>query len=53
MVSAVETQLNLALLRNPDGKRRFEWTYDSLGRQVLIVLRHDGAAATSGGRVVA
>ncbi len=27
---------NLALLRNPDGKRRFEWSYDSMGRQVLI-----------------
>jgi hypothetical protein len=27
---------NLALLRNPDGKRRFEWTFDSMGRQVLI-----------------
>nr|WP_235506749.1 hypothetical protein [Altererythrobacter sp. Root672] len=27
---------NLALLRNPDGKRRFEWTYDSMGRQVLV-----------------
>lgn len=27
---------NLALLRNPDGQRRFEWTYDSAGRQQLI-----------------
>ena len=27
---------NLALLRNPDGQRRFEWTYDSLGRKQLI-----------------
>jgi hypothetical protein len=27
---------NLALLRNPDGQRRFEWTYDSQGRQQLI-----------------
>ena len=27
---------NLALLRNPDGKRRFEWSFDSMGRQVLI-----------------
>jgi len=27
---------NLALLRNPDGKRRFEWTFDSLGRRELI-----------------
>jgi hypothetical protein len=27
---------NLALLRNPDGQRRFEWSYDSAGRQVLI-----------------
>nr|WP_229658608.1 hypothetical protein [Tsuneonella deserti] len=27
---------NLSLLRNPDGQRRFEWTYDSLGRQQLI-----------------
>jgi len=26
---------DLALLRNPDGKRRFEWTFDSLGRRVL------------------
>jgi hypothetical protein len=27
---------DLALLRNPDGKRRFEWSWDSLGRQVLV-----------------
>jgi len=27
---------NLALLRNPDGKRRFEWTYDSMGRRALV-----------------
>ncbi|MGN6500097.1 MAG: multiheme c-type cytochrome [Tsuneonella sp.] len=27
---------NLALLRNPDGKRRFEWTWGADGRQVLI-----------------
>ena len=27
---------NLALLRNADGKRRFEWIYDSAGRQKLI-----------------
>jgi len=27
---------NLTLLRNPDGKRRFEWTFDSMGRQVLV-----------------
>lgn len=27
---------DLALLRNPDGKRRFEWTYDSMGRRALI-----------------
>ena len=27
---------NLALLRNPDGQRRFEWAYDSGGRRVLI-----------------
>jgi hypothetical protein len=27
---------NLALLRNPDGKRRFEWSYDSMGRQALV-----------------
>lgn len=27
---------NLALLRNPDGKRRFEWSSDPSGRQVLI-----------------
>jgi hypothetical protein len=26
---------NLSLLRNPDGKRRFEWTFDSTGRRVL------------------
>ncbi len=26
---------DLTLLRNPDGKRRFEWSYDSMGRQVL------------------
>jgi len=27
---------DLALLRNPDGKRRFEWSYDSMGGRVLI-----------------
>jgi hypothetical protein len=27
---------DLALLRNPDGKRRFEWSYDSMGRRTLI-----------------
>ncbi|WP_341712263.1 hypothetical protein [Erythrobacter sp.] len=27
---------DLSLLRNPDGKRRFEWTYDADGRQVLV-----------------
>lgn len=27
---------NLALLRNPDGKRRFEWYFDASGRQRLI-----------------
>ena len=27
---------NLALLRNPDGKRRFEWSEDEAGRKVLI-----------------
>jgi hypothetical protein len=27
---------NLALLRNPDGKRRFEWFYDASGRRKLI-----------------
>lgn len=27
---------NLALLRNPDGKRRFEWGEDSMGRRQLI-----------------
>ena len=27
---------NLALLRNPDGKRRFEWYYDASGRRKLI-----------------
>ncbi|MBB6124141.1 LVIVD repeat-containing protein [Sphingobium subterraneum] len=27
---------NLALLRNPDGKRRFEWFYDAGGRRKLI-----------------
>ncbi|MBD3728247.1 MAG: hypothetical protein IE933_00925 [Sphingomonadales bacterium] len=27
---------NLALLRNPDGQRRFEWSYDEAGRRVLI-----------------
>ncbi|WP_235901279.1 multiheme c-type cytochrome [Pontixanthobacter aquaemixtae] len=26
---------DLALLRNPDGKRRFEWSYDNLGRRSL------------------
>ncbi|MEO6388986.1 MAG: hypothetical protein ABIT16_05890 [Croceibacterium sp.] len=27
---------NLSLLRNPDGQRRFEWTYDSMGRRALV-----------------
>jgi hypothetical protein len=27
---------NLALLRNPDGKRRFEWFFDEEGNRVLI-----------------
>ena len=27
---------NLALLRNPDGQRRFEWTTDTTGRRILI-----------------
>ena len=27
---------NLALLRNPDGQRRFEWSEDEAGRKVLI-----------------
>lgn len=27
---------NLALIRNPDGKRRFEWFYDGAGNRVLI-----------------
>ena len=27
---------DLALLRNPDGKRRFEWFYDASGRRKLI-----------------
>ncbi len=27
---------NLALLRNPDGKRRFEWSFDNSGRRTLI-----------------
>ena len=27
---------NLALLRNPDGQRRFEWFFDDEGRKVLI-----------------
>src|SRR5439155_17568262 len=27
---------NLALLRNADGQRRFEWTQDGAGRRVLI-----------------
>ncbi|MEJ5977292.1 hypothetical protein WG901_11640 [Novosphingobium sp. PS1R-30] len=27
---------NLALLRNPDGQRRFEWSTDNFGRKVLI-----------------
>ncbi|MXO82591.1 hypothetical protein GRI35_04290 [Altererythrobacter aestiaquae] len=26
---------DLSLLRNPDGKRRFEWTYDNLGQRTL------------------
>lgn len=35
-VAARPQGTNLALLRNPDGKRRFEWFYDSMGRRVLI-----------------
>ncbi|WEK44038.1 MAG: hypothetical protein P0Y64_04185 [Candidatus Sphingomonas colombiensis] len=27
---------NLSLLRNPDGKRRFEWFYDASGRRKLV-----------------
>jgi hypothetical protein len=27
---------NLALIRNPDGKRRFEWFFDDAGNRVLI-----------------
>ena len=27
---------NMALLRNPDGQRRFEWTYNDAGEKVLI-----------------
>jgi hypothetical protein len=27
---------NMALLRNPDGQRRFEWTYNDSGERVLI-----------------
>lgn len=27
---------DLSLLRNPDGRRRFEWTYGDDGRQILI-----------------
>jgi hypothetical protein len=27
---------DLALLRNPDGQRRFEWSYDSMGRRMLV-----------------
>ncbi len=27
---------NLALLRNPDGKRRFEWSSDNAGRRTLV-----------------
>ncbi|MEP2180470.1 MAG: hypothetical protein ABJI04_11090, partial [Marinomonas sp.] len=27
---------NMALLRNPDGQRRFEWTYNDSGEKVLI-----------------
>ncbi|MEO6715673.1 MAG: hypothetical protein ABIM50_00275 [Novosphingobium sp.] len=27
---------NLALLRNPDGARRFEWSFDNSGRRTLI-----------------
>lgn len=30
---------NLALLRNPDGRRRFEWQYDGDGNQVGLVQR--------------
>ena len=34
--AAPPTGNNLALLRNPDGKRRFEWVNDSYGRRSLI-----------------
>ena len=34
--AAPPTGNNLALLRNPDGQRRFEWSKDALGRPVLI-----------------
>ncbi|MXO56178.1 hypothetical protein GRI36_04715 [Altererythrobacter gangjinensis] len=27
---------NLSLLRNPDGQRRFEWSYDNMGRKTLV-----------------
>ncbi len=27
---------NLSLLRNPDGKRRFEWVFDNAGRRSLV-----------------
>ncbi len=34
--AAPPTGNNLALLRNPDGKRRFEWSQDGFGRPVLV-----------------
>jgi hypothetical protein len=27
---------DLTLLRNPDGQRRFEWSFDTMGRRVLV-----------------
>lgn len=35
-VAARPNGTNLALLRNDDGRRRFEWYYDSSGNRVLI-----------------
>ncbi|MGP1282114.1 MAG: hypothetical protein ACTS1X_03980, partial [Parasphingopyxis sp.] len=34
--AAPPTGNNLALLRNPDGQRRFEWMLDSEGRRILV-----------------
>jgi hypothetical protein len=38
-VAARPQGTNLALLRNPDGRRRFEWQYDDAGNQIGLIQR--------------